>query len=588
MDLIALFEDYVPPALVEEEGDSFDLFDELFGDFMEEDDYRSYLHRDSVIFSLVREKKSKTVTIDTEFKRFLDAMNYEKLVAIKGLYKQQAKVLSACHRYVVAPMLKLTEDVINNNGVVWPSEEQFKEFHRYFPADEFTISRTSWLEHKLVSVCMEDKSEPATIKLSFQRQNENFQALLPLDGRLRRNYCWTSRKLRDIQMPYIAMIDGTCLSKRAFVQVAKMLFHEYLDGRALNEVREDAVIGETLWFIKKALIRSGAISGDIMTIDVNVCNKYSHDIPDLMRAIFGCEVVVRPCGVVEGLREGNLPYLYFFLDSMETGLDTSHLTVQLEVAFAFFMRLLRKMHEEKRHEIYERNLAESAARVYETKRNIPDKYLKAMAASRLNDVFGYVEIDADCDLQRIREIEKEFLGFKQEYFRERVFKDHAIRFRKLGRYHASGLYIPDLGCLCIDIRTPGSFIHEYLHMIDQAVEGEELSHSSRYSFSAIKERYEKVLGDWINMQPPSDKDVAVLKGKTKYNLAYYLEPTEIFARCGEMYFKRIVGVNSSLLAYGSRFAYPADEKLMELVKEYYDSLFGISSAEEGMYEAAVS
>ena len=93
-----------------------------------------------------------------------------------------------------------------------------------------------------------------------------------------------------------------------------------------------------------------------------------------------------------------------------------------------------------------------------------------MKRSRFNEMFGYVEFDTDCELKLIGEIEKEFLGFCQEYFSnafgDRSFMDHAIRFRKLGRHHAWGLYFPTLQCLCVDIRHPGSFIHEFLHMID--------------------------------------------------------------------------------------------------------------------------
>lgn len=587
MDLIALFENYIPP-LVGNEEESIDLFDELFGDFIEETDYRSYLHKESVIQSLVRNKKPRIPRKDSEYQSFLDSINYEKLLSGSSHSERQTKVLNSCYRHIVAPLLMQTDELVKANGYRWPGEDQLYSFRRYFPEEEFKICGVTENEQRLMRLCMVDKSEPTTVKLCFQNDSDERKVLLPLTGKIKKNFCWTSRKIGKVCMPYTTVIDGTCLSQRVFVMVARKLFFEYLGDRALNDVRDDVVIGETLWNIRKLLIRNHVITENLMIIDVEVCKRYGYDIPGLMKSVFNCEVLVKPCDEKEGLKERHLPYLYFFLDTVRCGLNSISLSNQFDVAFEFFMLFVRQHHEEKRHERYERELADSAARVFETKRNIPEKYLKSMAASRLNDVFGYVEIDADCDLDQIKEIEKEFLGFKQEFFKNSLFKDHAIRFRKLGRHHASGLYFPSIRCLCVDIRTPSSFIHEYLHMIDHSVEANEKDHSARRGFYAIRVQYEVLLRSWMKEQKAEDPVVKVLKGNTKYNLSYYLEPTEIFARCGEMYFKRIMEVNSSLLGCNNGFAYPQDEGLMRMVKEYFDSLFGLSSAEEEIYEAAVS
>ena len=60
---------------------------------------------------------------------------------------------------------------------------------------------------------------------------------------------------------------------------------------------------------------------------------------------------------------------------------------------------------------------------------------------------------------------------------------------------------------------------------------------------------------------------------SKYNLDYYLVPTEVFARCGELYFTRFRGVDNSLLKFERGFDYPENEKLLELIKKYYDQHF---------------
>ena len=64
-----------------------------------------------------------------------------------------------------------------------------------------------------------------------------------------------------------------------------------------------------------------------------------------------------------------------------------------------------------------------------------------------------------------------------------------------------------------------------------------------------------------------------LNGNSKYNLDYYFVPTEVFARCGELYFTRFRGVDNSLLRFERGFDYPENEKLLELIKKYYDQHF---------------
>ena len=61
----------------------------------------------------------------------------------------------------------------------------------------------------------------------------------------------------------------------------------------------------------------------------------------------------------------------------------------------------------------------------------------------------------------------------------------------------------------------------------------------------------------------------MLKGK--YDLDYYLTPTEIFARCGEMYLVRVHDVRNSIVTEAlSGFEYPEDPELTELLKNYFD------------------
>lgn len=211
-----------------------------------------------------------------------------------------------------------------------------------------------------------------------------------------------------------------------------------------------------------------------------------------------------------------------------------------------------------------RVLGEESA--FMTKKNIPPKHQDYMKESRFLTVYRYIEVDEDCDLDKMQELEKEFLALgdilgKHPY-------DASIRFRKLGRHHASGLYSPAYQCVCIDVRSPSSYVHEFLHMYDHF-------HgmlSEGYDFKEIRLQYEACLQEYLSdCEDPDLK--ARLNGNSKYNLDYYLVPTEVFARCGELYFTRFRGVDNSLLKFERGFDYPENEKLLELIKKYYDQHF---------------
>ncbi len=213
------------------------------------------------------------------------------------------------------------------------------------------------------------------------------------------------------------------------------------------------------------------------------------------------------------------------------------------------------------------------ARAFETKKNIPEKTVKAMESSEFNEYFGYVEFDEDVDLEKVSEIAKEFIAFKETYLPGVNIKDNQIRFRKLGKHKALGLYYPTIKCLCVDIHAPSSLIHEFGHLLDHKFD--ELS--SKFNFYALRKRYEKVVDAAMG-------DNERWNGNTKYNKSYYFQPTEIFARSFEIYMSRFMGLKNSILetpgGYES-FCYPSDEEYLNLVKEYFDeALATINAAAE--------
>lgn len=227
------------------------------------------------------------------------------------------------------------------------------------------------------------------------------------------------------------------------------------------------------------------------------------------------------------------------------------------------------------------------AKSYMLKSNIPTKTIAAMEKSELNSYFGFVEYDESVDPIKVAEVEKQFIAVKETYLRDIDGSRNAIRFRKLGNHKASGLYYPGVKCLCVDYRYTDSFIHEYGHLIDY----ENDSLSLKGAFYPIRVRYEECLKK--DMQNNCALD-AKMNGKSKYNLSYYLKPTEIFARSFELYCSKVLGVSNDLLpAEFNVSVYPyKDECYMDAVTAYFDALLNISrdvsdtDGEEELHEVA--
>ena len=213
------------------------------------------------------------------------------------------------------------------------------------------------------------------------------------------------------------------------------------------------------------------------------------------------------------------------------------------------------------------------AKSYMLKSNIPKKTVAAMERSLLNSAFGFVEYDEEVDLQKVGQIEKQFQAVRETYFPMIDCSGNAIRFRKLGNHKASGLYYPGMKCLCVDFRTTDSFIHEFGHLIDYELG----SLSLLPEFYEIRQKYESCL----------KRALGGTKGKLKgkYNMAYYLKPTEVFARSFERYCTDILGIKNDLLPveYPETF-YPSDEEYIKLVEEYFNNIF--KEEEVAVYETA--
>lgn len=235
-----------------------------------------------------------------------------------------------------------------------------------------------------------------------------------------------------------------------------------------------------------------------------------------------------------------------------------------------FLDIVEEKGAEIRNWQYLKSLQGHVATACQTKKNIPEKTLKAMEESEFNNYFGYVEYDEDVDIEKASEVAKEFIAIKETYFPGVNASENALRLRKLGKHRALGLYYPFVQCLCVDINSPSSFIHEFGHLIDYTYG----RLSQKFNFYEIRKRYEELVD-----QAMGDNDQ--YKGNTKYNREYFLNPTEIFARSFEIYASRCLGIKNSLLETPGGYeaaCYPSDEGYVEMIRKYFDQLFATINA----------
>lgn len=200
----------------------------------------------------------------------------------------------------------------------------------------------------------------------------------------------------------------------------------------------------------------------------------------------------------------------------------------------------------------------SHARSFETKKSIPKNIINSMKSSSFNKYFYYVELDQDCDAKNVEEIAMEFKTFHDTYFPNLTTDNTAIRFRKLGNHKAAGLFYPSVNCICVDLSHPSSLVHEYGHCIDY--NSGNLSNSPE--FGKVLDRYSELLKG----------NTAAKELKGKYDLGYYLIPTEVFARSFEMYVTRELKVQNSICKQDDKtmFAYPKDEILMKDIIDFFE------------------
>lgn len=221
-----------------------------------------------------------------------------------------------------------------------------------------------------------------------------------------------------------------------------------------------------------------------------------------------------------------------------------------------------------------KNMRSEYAKTYTTKKNIPKKVQAFMEDNLFLEMFGYVEVDELCDLSKLNALSKEFISLSKQLPLP-LAKNHALRFRRLGKIKAAGVYYPYAKTLAVDIENMNSFIHEMMHMIDY--ESHLISYSTQFRWIAAK--YRQIVDNSITQlgaEHPAYKEW--FKSNKKYGRSYYFSCVEIFARLGELYVSEVLGIKSSFNHRGelqgiSKYVYPMDKQLLESITPFYKNIF---------------
>lgn len=215
----------------------------------------------------------------------------------------------------------------------------------------------------------------------------------------------------------------------------------------------------------------------------------------------------------------------------------------------------------------------SYARAFETKKHINKETQESMENNHFLKKYGYVEIDNLVDLDKFSKLSEEFYNLNDQIYIPNA-QDHSFRIKRLGKHRAAGIYFYGVKATIVDIDSPDSYIHELGHQIDYTC-GKDSPLSETIAFRHILDEYKRIVREAVNKLPLDDAFFKKWTGGSNTNATYYLQPTEVFARCYELYIKN-KGIETSFLKEHMRKEiYPQDDGLMKMVNEYFSRLFAL-------------
>lgn len=520
----------------------------------DKEDIMKYLQVEEKMTNLLKKRKSRNLKTSTLYNLF-----------------NQGKLKENDRDYVYEKLIKIVRDELNNCDFV---EETGVRGYLSKKLNELLDDTNIFTEFCKSLIYTEEGSSIAAHFVSKKcTSNRNFQLIEP-EQTTRKPYYWTLCELKKAQRgkyyryshqknSEVGINDASIPFARAimFTQVKKRMkqdadyeeyIREFLRKELSGYIIDNSFVcngsskdeGEAIADILKLqlyCVQAQEIYENGHKIRTYARNVYSSSKVDLCLELFGYHYSSTDYHHCRG-------YYLFGFDGILTNL---------------FIELLKRDIEIESMIKYEKITSKDYALSFMTKKNIPEKTVKAMQESDFNNYFGYVEFDESCDIKKMTAVTKEWSALAETYFGGKKYADVSLRFRKLGNHNASGLYYSTYRCMCVDVRDTTSMVHEFFHMIDDGtLSGVSMDYLSlKGDFEKIRNRYGFLI-EGVNFNKSS-----------KYNKDYYKTPTEIFARCAEMYVYRVLGVNNSFVEECSGFAYPEDEELMNLITDYFDQLF---------------
>ena len=242
--------------------------------------------------------------------------------------------------------------------------------------------------------------------------------------------------------------------------------------------------------------------------------------------------------------------------------------------------------------------------------------------STIFNQLGFRKVEVDTQKYEGNEFDYNLFRKVEEDFEEICNKlPHAstqpeLKFRKLGKHKATGLYAPFLNILAVDVRNTESFIHEYGHYLDYK-HGDKTSESyslednfehiiTAYSnnFKIISKKLEddlltrlikasKESASGISVASLEEKrlsaELELLKNSNKM-FDYFTTPTEIFARGFELWVFETITSNSSLLKskeeYSNRIEYVSFNGIKESLFSFFATIFPEATIQMNSFAAS--
>ena len=509
-----------------------------------------YLKKGEKIISLLKSKGIR------EFKEssFFECFNFKTYSTKKGYENKLAYLKQCISNKIILPAL---------DSPVTDLKEVLKEFGDKIMID--SLVEDSY-EEKLLKGFLKGKSYHGGAAISFEGLCENFYMHFGKEKYINKKGSGRQWSIRGTSI-YLRCIDGASffrelvffMNLRAVIQEMCLSKNSSLFTKLMNMQLEivsrksDKESGQVK--IHKEISQMGYITSYLNKIEMPYL-VYDDEVSSLcvleqgdFNILYLLKEVIEPGDwkfAMARIREGKN-----IVREMAHGIDSMTLIDVFDLIYDEYI-IDRDEYE------FNKSLMSDYAKSYQTKKGINKKTVEAMEKSNWNNHFGYVEFDQDCDLALIEELEKEFGAIAGKFSWDKE-EEVSLRFRRLGNHKAAGLYYSALKCICVDINNPSSLVHEYFHMLDYTNDRA----SRTAAFSSVYYRYKELIEQYAKTDDS-------IQGNSKYNKSYYLQPTEVFARCGEMYLVRVKEIDNSVVKTRDNFAYPNDEKLLAFITEYFD------------------